>query len=401
LLAAQGVPLGPEFRVNTYTTDRQHHPSIAFDSTGGFVVVWTSEYQDGSTSGAFGQRYASTGAPSGGEFRVNSYTTDRQWEPSVASDSAGNFVVAWQSLLQDGSYEGIFAQRYASTGAALGGEFRVNSYTTFAQARPSAGSDPAGGFVVTWQSNTQDGNSTGIYAQRYAGTGNPLGGEFRVNTYTSSYQEYPSVACDSVGNFVVVWESSYQDGSFQGVFGQRYSSTGAPLGGEFRVNSYTTREQRAPAVAVDAVGNFVVTWSSYRQDGAGWGIFGQRYASTGSPLGGEFRVNTSTLSFEELPSVAADSAGNFVVAWMTYVSPGSTWDVRGQRYDSSGAPLGGEFGVNTYVTSAQSYPAIASDPAGHFVVVWNSYAQDGDYQGIFAQRYSLISPVELQSFRVE
>ena len=31
----------------------------------------------------------------------------------------------------------------------------------------------------------------------------PIGPEFRVNTYTTGNQEYPSVAMDSIGNFVV------------------------------------------------------------------------------------------------------------------------------------------------------------------------------------------------------
>ena len=64
ILAAQGVPLGPEFRVNTYTTNYQVVRSVASDSAGNFVVVWARRNQDGSGFGVFGQRYASTGAAS-------------------------------------------------------------------------------------------------------------------------------------------------------------------------------------------------------------------------------------------------------------------------------------------------------------------------------------------------
>ena len=45
-----------------------------------------------------------------------------------------------------------------------------------------------------------------VYAQRYNSAGLPLGGEFRVNTYTSSDQEAPSVAMDQGGEFVVAWK---------------------------------------------------------------------------------------------------------------------------------------------------------------------------------------------------
>ena len=85
------------------------------------------------------------------------------------------------------------------------------------------------------------------------------------------------MAADAGGNFVVVWQSSTQDGLGDGVFGQRYDSAGAPLGPEFRVNTYTTADQREPSVAADPLGNFVVAWSSAAQDGSADGIFGQRF----------------------------------------------------------------------------------------------------------------------------
>ena len=64
-----------------------------------------------------------------------------------------------------------------------------------------------------------------------------------------------------------------------GVFGQRYASSGSALGTEFQVNTYTTGSQSEAAVASDAAGGFVVVWSSYGQDGSSSGIFGERYAA--------------------------------------------------------------------------------------------------------------------------
>jgi len=219
---AAGQAGGLEFRVNTYTTDRQQRPRIATDPGGNFVVVWESRYQDGSYYGVFGQRYSLAGLPLGPEFRVNTYTTNRQAYPSVASDSGGNFVVVWQSLTQDGSTYGVFGQRYVSTGAPLGAEFRVNSFTGNDQGAPSVTSDSGGAFVVAWESSYQDGSSDGVFGRRYDSMGAPLGGDFQVNSYTTGVQRYPSVTSDSNGHFVVVWRSTLQDGSSYGVFGQRF-----------------------------------------------------------------------------------------------------------------------------------------------------------------------------------
>ena len=401
---AQGNPLGLEFRVNTYTTNPQFRPSVASDTVGNLVVVWTSGTQDGSGFGVFGQRYDSSGTPLGPEFRVNTYTTNAQYRGSVATDiTTGDFVVVWESFGQDGSEWGVFGQRYAGSGAPLGPEFRVNSYTTNYQLYPSVGRDPSGTFVVVWQSTPQDGSSFGVFGQRYSSSGAPVGPEFQVNTYVANAQNLPSLAADFSGNFVVVWTSP-QDGSGYGVFAQRFASSGAPLGPEFRVNTYTTNTQAYPFVAADtATGNFVVVWNSgvQVQDGSAYGVFGQRFTSTGVPLGPEFRVNTYTTDSQSVSSVAVDSSGNFVVVWNSYTQDGSHLGAFGQRFASTGVPLGPEFRVNTHTTNAQSNPSVAADSSGNFVIVWNSDTQDGSSFGVFGQRYSMMVPVELMHFRIE
>jgi len=399
----QGQPLGSEFRVNTYTPDNQNRSDVAADSAGNLVVVWNSRGdQDGSGYGIFGQRYAASGAPLGPEFRVNTFTTSFQTFPSVASDSAGNFVVVWSSI-HDSSAYGVFGQRYASSGTPLGAEFRVNTYTTAVQIRPAVASDASGNFVIVWESDLQDGNSYGVFGQRYASSGAPLGPEFRVNTNTTYPQSHAAVASDPSGNFVVTWQGLDVPASF-GTLGQRFASSGAPLGSEFRVNTYTPQSQYYSSVASDAFGNFVVVWQSYGQDGSVRGIFGQRFAASGTPLGQEFRVNTYTTSFQHRPCVASDAAGNFVVAWQSWQSvplDGSGYGVIGQRYAGSGLPLGGEFRVNTTTNNTQNVPSVAADAAGNFVVAWQSYTQDGSAYGIYAQRFGPILPVELMRFSVE
>jgi hypothetical protein len=400
LLLAQGVPQGPEFRVNNYTAGKQAGSSVASDSAGNFVVAWRSLDQDGSGYGVFAQRYSSTGLALGGEFQVNGATLSDQLGPSLAFDSAGNFVVAWMS--QDGSGYGIFGQRYRSSGAPLGGEFRVNTFTALRQGLPSVACDPAGNFVIAWESYGQDGSSYGVFAQRYASTGAPLGAEFRVNSFTADIQRVPSTAADAAGNFVVAWQSLDEDGNGYGVFAQRYANTGSPVAGEFRVNTFTPGSQSFPSVTSDPAGQFVVAWmSSSGQDGSLLGVFAQRYASTGLPLGGEFRANSYTTGSQDRPAVASDADGNFVIAWTSQDQDGSGFGVFAQRYGSTGAPLGGEFRVNTFTTSYQRIPSVASDPAGNFVIAWHSFTQDGSNEGVFAQRYNMIVPVELQDFRVE
>ena len=395
-----GVPLGPEFRVNTFTSENQRSPGVAVDPAGsGFVVVWQSYGQDGSEGGIFGQRYAASGAPLGPEFRVNTYTPSRQYYPSVAA-SAGRFVVTWMSRDQDGSSEGVFGQRYDfSSGTALGPEFRINTTTGGNQGFPAVASDASGNFVVAWEG--VGGSGGGIFGQRFANDGTPLGPEFRANTFTAGAHFQKAVGSDGTGNFIVVWMSVGQDGSSGGVYGQRFLSSGFPIDPEFRVNAYTTGSQSTPATFPRFLSAPVVFYQSEELDGSGEGVFGQRYENTGVPLGQAFRVNTYTSSGQAVPKAAMDSSGNFVVVWESLLQDGSYFGIFGQRYDASATALGPEFRVNTYTSSSQFIPSVAADPSGSFVVVWHSLLQDGSGFGIFGQRFGPILPVELMHFGVE
>jgi hypothetical protein len=250
---------------------------VSSDADGNFVVVWVSNGQDGNSHGVFGQRFNAAGTPQGPEFQVNSYTTSYQTDPAVASDADGNFVVVWQSFYQDGSAYGIFGQRFNAAGLPEGSEFRVNSYTSFHQYRAAVASAANGDFVVVWQGGGQDGSGNGVFGQRFNASGAPQGSEFQANSYAAGHQRSPAVGLAANGNFVIAWSSYGQDGSLDGIFGQRFHTFGLPLESEFPVSSFTPSDQSFPAVASAANGNFVVIWQSYGQDGSEPGIFGQRY----------------------------------------------------------------------------------------------------------------------------
>jgi hypothetical protein len=386
-MAAAQDPVGPEFRVNSFTTGYQDRPAVSADADGNFVVVWRSAGADGSGFGAAGRRFDRLGVPRGAEFVVNSFTTATQTYPAVAVAASGAFVVAWQSAAQDGNGYGIFARRFDAAGAPLGvSEFRVNSFTTYAQSRPDVAYTPAGDFVVVWESAGQDGSHYGIFGRRFDSTGGALGAEFQINAHTSNAQRRPVVATSPDGGFVVAWQSYLQDGSNYGVFARRFDSSGTPVGVEFQVNSFTTGYQNRPDVATDGSGGFVVVWNSDGPDGSGLAVAGQRFDATGSRLGGEFVVNTYVTDSQLYASIGRAPSGEFVVAWSSR-QDGYSYGIVAQRFDAGGARIGGEFLVNTFTTSSQALSAVAALGAEKFVVTWQSYLQDGNRWGVFGQRY--------------
>ena len=413
------LPVGGQFQVNTYTTSGQGYASVASDAEGDFVVVWHSFGSSGGDTSADsiqGQRYAAGGAAQGGQFQVNTYTTSYQVSPSVASDADGDFVVVWQSTGSSGgdtSTVSVQGRRYAAAGGALGGQFQVNTYTTSYQSYVSVASDAEGGFVVVWTSVGSSGgdtSTTSVQGQRYGVGGAPLGGQFQVNTFTTFYQSFPSVVSQAGGDFVVVWESlgsSGGDTSNFSVQGQRFAVGGAPQGGQFQINVHSTGYQRFPAIASDARGDFVVVWqsdSSSMGDTSSESVQGRRYPAEGGAPGGEFQVNTYTTSVQRALSVASDAEGDFVVVWQSFGSNGgdtSLFSIQGQRFGAGGAAVGGQFQVNTYTTSGQYLPSVASDAEGDFVVVWQSNGSAGgdtSLDSIQGQRFRVTGDLQGRVF---
>jgi hypothetical protein len=391
LEAALNLRVGSEFRVNSYTAGAQQSPDVTINEIGDFVVTWLNQ---GGPAGIRGQRFNSAGQRQGIEFQVSQSTSYPLERPAIAGIGTG-FVIAWESSLQDGSENGVFARLFDGVGNPSGGEFQVNTYTSGMQYLAAISTDGFGNFVVAWQSQGQDGESHGIFARRFTSSGGALGGEFQVNTSTHSHQRNPSVGMRNDLGFVVVWHSYTEESGF-GVFGRRFDSNGTQLATEFQVNVTTHGNEFYPRVAVGPLDGFVVTWENF-QDGDARAIFARRFNSSGSPLGGELQVNSYTVSSQDRASVAIAGNGHFVVAWRSFGQDGYGSGVFGQGFDYAANRTGPEFRINTYTPSDQINARAAIDPTGDLVVVWQSRFQDGDQYGIFAQRFTAAATLDVDA----
>lgn len=157
-----------------------------------------------------------------------------------------------------------------------------------------------------------------------------------MNTHTTSFQQYSAVAALSDGGFVVTWhDDSGHDGSGYGVFGQKYTSSGSASGSQFQINSTTASTQAYPSITSLTDGGFVVTWTDYSgQDGSDKGIFGQRYDASGNTVASEFQINTQTSGDQSWSDIESLSNGGFVVTWTGLDASGN--GVYAQRYNASG-----------------------------------------------------------------
>ena len=375
-VVAAPTPVGSEFQINTYTTGDQNDPDVCVDADGNFVVVW-----NGFEVGVRGRRYDAAGMPLAGEFIVSASDGGRA---HIACQPDGAFIVTWG---------GVLARRYDASGAPLGPEFQVNSYTTGSRGEPTVAVNASGEFVVVWtEYDGRDGDGYGVFGRRFDGSGAPLGTDFQVNSYTEGYQDKPEVDVTSSGEFVVVWKDSYRypDYPFYPVSGRRFDATGSPVGSEFIVNSASSDLSRGILGVSLTPDGFVVAWPANDPDLGQKVISARVFDSTATPLTADFRVDTSD-RYPEYTRVDSDARGRFVVAWTdAYYGGESQYGVWGRGFEPDATPDGGQFHVNTETAGMQANlgPGLGVAPNGDFVIVWDSEDQDGDGYGIFGQRFT-------------
>jgi hypothetical protein len=279
------------------------------------------------------------------------------------------------------------------SGLAFGGDERVNTYTTSTQQLPSVSALSDGGYVVVWQSSEQDGSAWGVYGQRYDSLGEKVGSEFRVNTTTASSQYEQDIAGLSDGGFIVTWTSPDENGSGAGVFSQRFDALGNPVGGEEIINLTTSNTQSQAVVAGLQDGGYVVAWVSQAgEDGWGAGILMQRFDAAGLRVGDVVIANEITIGDQVEPSIAVLSGGELVVTWSNSDST-NWWGVHAQIFDGALNPIGGNFQVNQFTDGQQRFPDVAPLSEGGFVISWSSENQDGSGWGVYASTYDATGAV--------
>ncbi len=96
------------------------------------------------------------------------------------------------------------------------------------------------------------------------------------------------------------------------------------------------------------------------------------------PAIGNTLVNSYTTNSQVAAAVGRQSDGSFIVVWNSYGQDGDRWGVFARRYDPSGTALGSEFQVNTYTTHDQAGGAIAMDANDGFVIAWRGFGPTVD-----------------------
>jgi hypothetical protein len=312
--------LGGEILINDVTANSQERPSVAMNSAGDMVAVWASHSGDNDSIFDIKAKLYKNNAPVGTEFLVNTTTLHSQTKPAVAMHSSGAFVIVWESWYQDGSSKGVYMQRFNSSGEKAGVETLVNTTTVKSQSRPIVEYFEDGKFIIIWESweQVEPGGGYDLFGKVFDADGNSIKEEFTVNTYTDSYQWFADIVTLQSGEFITVWCSWDQDGHWGGIYLQKFDSEFEKSGEEIPVNTTTVNYQWLPKIKSMPDSNIAVVWSSWKQDGSREGVYAQTFDYDLNKISFESKVNEYTDSYQWEADFIVTDNNELLVVWSSW-----------------------------------------------------------------------------------
>jgi hypothetical protein len=295
-VSAAGVPVGSaDFRIST-SDDFEMAPEVAWSETSNqYLVVWDDGRSWARGSEIYGRRLAANGVPVAPDFRISN-SAESEMTADVAWNATSNqFLVVWS----DGrNYEtrgnDIYGRRVGATGVLGTSDIRISKSPTGSygpnEYSPSVvWNETANEYLVVWEDERRAATrGWEIYGRRVGANGIPVGAEdFRVSASTSD--EYsPAVMWNATANqYLVVWQDYRNQGTrATDTYGVRVGAAGAPLGANLRISAPSAiADEYGPAVAWNATSNqYLVVWEDGRSSATrGTEIFGRRLAGDPAP----------------------------------------------------------------------------------------------------------------------
>ncbi len=362
------------FRINSHTAGNQEKPKVAILADGGAVVSW----QGGATGKQ--QVWARLlSAPPENQFitddiLVSSGASFGHSDVALAVLGNGTIVVTYTSSGQDGSMAGVYAQLLSPiSGDKQGDEIKVATTSELNQRSSSVLALPDNRFAVAWISEGQiDIDGVDAFARVFDAQGNALTGEQLLNDGKDIISA-PSLASIGQNSVVGIWNRlSLIDGKLDwNIYSRGFTLDGNNFktnSSSQRVNENVARNQLNPRIAV-LRNTALAVWTSDLQDGSQEGIFGRSLNSDGSPVGTEFRVNSTTVSRQMEPSVASDGNHSFIAVWSSFVGVSAGMDLAAQIYSldslmdipAPATPVASPISANSVSVSWPSVIGVAVD----------------------------------------
>ena len=321
-----------EFRVNEGVTNSHFNPTVVAANNGSYIVAWNRTSQGG------------------GNLRVHSQIFNSQDQKQDTQELVGFGSNPTVTAAHDGTFyisHGSSISRVNQFGERIGPVIQVDGVPEDMSPMPN------GGLVAVWTDD--DSNGSGVYAQIFDASGQPIFGKFLVNgRHTFSSQENPSVLALLDNSFVVAWVSDYGDPQVAHDFRiivRHYDSLGNPLpdsssparltpDGEYSVEDSVLGFSPRTEIVSKPDGGFIVAWDRFP-------LHAQQFNPFDGSNGSDFSEDGTEFIVEELELLRAISPTS------TNVSDGSFINVRAKFRD-------GESGQDVFALHDAAPPTVVN-----------------------------------------
>ncbi len=402
-LGAQITALGGDFTVNSYFPGPQFRPVAAGNSAGEAVVAWAGRRPFPLTQteqpGIFAQRIGADGQPVGPELAAVWLDGLLEAGPEVAMGSDGTFVVVWSERDPETSEHTLFVSRYLPTGAAQFTRQEVDAGVDRLE-DPTVAMAPAGSIVVGWVRSGETADA--VYVRAFKLDGEPWGAAERISG-ESSRQQGPSIAALLDNRYVIAWASGAEDILGESIVARFLGFDGVVLSEEVRIDSATAEIPFAPSVTVVGPGSFAVAWEESPDGISDNQVFARIFDDKGFPRTFPFPVSQVEAGAQRSAPSVAGGSGRLLVTW-NHLSPGSLSGTRPalRAFDQRGFPLSPQIFANSFDSTFEVHPRLASLGADRFLGTWQSGLEflvapplppgiDGDRSGIAGRLFDLSS----------
>lgn len=367
-------------KVNTDATSQvQSEPQIAVSRNGDFIIVW-DDFRNGNYD-IYMQAFRRDGTPKGTNKRVNDdIGSAEQYGTDITINDEGYVLITWIDYRNNTQGESIYAQCYSPDLQSMGANQKVNDsdFQYEYDVKPLAFIDYWGMFQIGFKQNGR------FYFQVLDKQGNKISKNqvtdqnFQFNAY-----EGPIAAIGKLNSFDLIWVA--MEGN---ICRQKFNSFYRMDGFQQEVNDdANSAEQSDPSIASDASDHFAITWKDFRNNLNSPDIYMKTYSLKGQASIKNIKVNDVSLDVIGVShKVTMDRSGHSVVTWTN--SPYENGDIYLQRFAINGERIGVNEKVNDDIgKSSQSWPCIAADSIGNFIVAWRDRRNNNE-RDIYMQRYS-------------
>lgn len=336
----------PDFKVNDDNLNSyQTNSVIGVDSAGNFVIAWEdvrSNPGEQFPTQIFCQRYNKDGLALGNNFRIGQ---DTVYAPKITMLYNGRFLSSWIRYFNGGALYELYFQRFNSSGISLSVPKRVidtaYSYSSVSLFGTTISSDTSGNFIICWSKAHTFSGKKNTFFQRYDSTGVKIGGIDSVNEANSN-AEFPSVAMNNDGSFVIAWQDDRTGGSqVYDIYLQRYSNKGIKTGSNVKVNddNISGVSHTGCDISTNGSGYYIISWTDRRNNENG--IYYQLYNSKGGLIGINRKANILSAQFSRSSSrVSMRNDRKYFIGWMDVEYSGGREQFYGRRFDSLGNAIG-------------------------------------------------------------